>query len=453
MSKLTEHERRWPGAGAGAVVLACAQLLPAPSRALTWDYVPYASAGAGYETNFNGAVDYDDPRLPDGHQDDGYLFLGSASLEMIGEDAARQLTFKPDADFGVYTGIDKNASRDDNYFNYFLPLTARQVWQTSIARVSAGFSRVSTRDLVDTTDPNDPSRPGINSTSQATEYQERWYIAPSYQYQFTPTDSISLSASFDDVTFTQAEFSGRSDYTASSAEATWSRSLTPQTSISLSANASGFQSKGQTVPIENDTLTYGLSAGYQFALTQTASVGVTAGASRSDVKVKNLPAVSVGGFFALPCLDTAQNIFVTCTLKSTENNFVGQVFYRQRSEDNIVTELSASRSIEPNSDGSQVTLDTARAFVTKDFSPLLTGQVGASYSKQDAVASQGGVLSNRFSRKYMQVNASLTRRIDRSWAIRGEYIFNQDDQSAGASYTTPDHRLNFLIQFSGIGRH
>jgi hypothetical protein len=453
MANMTDQAPRRPGRVLTLAVLGCAWLLPAVSAALTWDYVPSASAGVGYETNTNSAADYDDPRLPDGKEDDGFLFLGSASLDITGEDASRRLTFKPAADYGLYSGQEKDDNQADNYFNYSLPVTARQVWQTSLAEVSAGFSRISTRDQVDTTNPNEPPRPGIDSTSRTTEYQERWYVSPSLTYQLTPVDSINLAVSYDDVWFTEAEFSGRSDYTASSADATWNRTLTPQSTVSLSLNASGFQATGQTTQIKNDTFTYGATAGYQFAIGPTASVGIVAGASRSNVKVKNLPFVSVGGGELLPCLDTTQNIFVPCTLKGTDDNFIGQAFYRQTVERTITTEFVISRSIEPNSDGSQVTLDTARAFISKDFSALTSGQIGASYIRQDAVASQGGVLSNRFSRDYIQFNASVTRRLDRSWSLRGEYVFNQDKQSSGAAYTVPDHRINFYVQFSGIGSH
>jgi len=425
-----------------AVVLA---LLPAASQAVTWEYVPSVSAGAGYETNPGGTSNSD-------QEDDGYVTSGTAYLNITGESGTTRITMRPELQGAIYSGTE-DQYRDDSYLNYILPATVSESWQRAFGSLSGGASRISTRDsIIVGTDPNNPPRPGIDTTNRRTEYQQRWYLAPSFRYQASPRDIIGISINYDDVTYTEAEFSFRTDYTAGSAELSWDRSLDQQSTISLSANVSSFEATRPGSPVENDTLTYGLSAGYEFALTPAATLGLTAGASRSEVKISGLPFISTPAG-PLPCLDPAQNSFVLCTMEGTDDNFLGQVYYRQRAGKTITTEFRLSRSIEPNSDGSQVTLDQASAFLTKDFSPLLSGRLGARYSKQDAVASRGGALSNRFSRDYYSVEASLTRRLNRRWSLRGQYTFTDDEQTRGLTYSVANHRLYLYLQFTGLGSH
>ncbi len=433
------------GCAGGWLQAALLALLPASAPAVTWDYVPSLSAGAGYETNPGGTSNSD-------QEDDGYVTSGTASLNITGETGTTRISSRPELQGAIYSGTD-DQYRDDSYLNYILPVTVSESWQRALGSFSGGYSRISTRDsIVVGFDPNNPPRPGIDTTNRRTEYQERWYLAPSFRYQVTPRDIVGLSINYDDVTYTEAEFSFRTDYIASSADLSWDRSLSPQSTVSLSANVSGFEATRPGSPVENDTLTYGLSAGYQFALTPTATLGLTAGASRSEVKIKGLAFITTP-IGPLPCLDPVQNTFVLCTMEGTDDNFLGQIYYRQRAGDSITTELRLSRSIEPNSDGSQVTLDQVSAFLTKDFSRLLYARLGARFSKQDAVVSRGGALSNRFNRDYYTVEASLTRRLNRSWSLRAQYTFTDDKQTQGFTYSVSNHRLYLYLQYTGLGSH
>ena len=183
--------------------------------------------------------------------------------------------------------------------------------------------------------------------------------------------------------------------------------------MSLSANISTFEATRPQSPVRNDTLTYGLTAGYQYALTPAATVGLTAGSSRSEVDIKGLPWISTPAGL-LPCLDAAHNVFVPCTIRSTGDNFIGEVFYRQRPEKTVTTELRLSRAIQPSSDGSQVTVDQVAAYLTKEVTPLLSVRLAGQYWKQDAVTRQANALSDRFRRDYYSLEASATRRLNRT---------------------------------------
>ena len=143
--------------------------------------------------------------------------------------------------------------------------------------------------------------------------------------------------------------------------------------ISGSVNLDNFKADQPGGPVENKTISYGADAGYEYSLSDVMSAGLTVGASQSDVSVTGLATIDSDdnpNTPPLPCFNPQQNTLVPCELKSTENNFVGRAFIRKQAAETITTEFSLSRSLQPNSDGAQMTQDTANAYVTKNLTPI-----------------------------------------------------------------------------------
>jgi hypothetical protein len=155
----------------------------------------------------------------------------------------------------------------------------------------------------------------------------------------------------------------------------------------------------------------------------------------------------------LPCLDPVQNAFVPCELQTEDDNFVGRIFLSQRSGETITTEFSISRSIEPNSDGSQVTQDFAQAYMTKSFSPMLSGRFGLTYSSQEAVGADdfSGVVGQRFDRDYWNALASLSWRVTRTWEVGSAYSYSLDQQNGSLTSDITRHRIDVFVRFTGLG--
>lgn len=430
-----------------AIISALALLAGNAAQALGWDYIPSASVGAGYESNPNSAS-------RSGQRDDSYVATASGRVDIIGETQRTRISLRPEIRSAVYSGMERD-SRDDSYVNYYLPMSISESWQTLQASLGAGVSRISTRDsVVVGFDPNTPPQPGIDTANRRTEYQERWYIAPSLRYQLTPRDLISLSLNHDDITYTEAEFSLRTDYTATAGQLAWSHSWTQRSTLSLSGNVSTFEASRPNSPIKNDTLTYGLTAGYQYALSPISMVGASAGGSRSEVKIKGLPWIFTSSGLLLPCLDPESGTFVACSIKSTAGNFIGEVFYRQRPDRTVTTELRLSRAIQPSSDGSQVTVDQIAGYYTKELTPLLSLKLSAMFWKQDAVSREANALSNRFRRDYYSVEAAATQRLGRHWSISGRYRYTDDERDFDIlSRSISNHRFYLTLNYQGLGSH
>ncbi len=418
-------------------------LLPGPAGAVVWEYTPSLAVGALWESNPRGVSD-------SSLEDDGYAGTVDARLDVVGRTRIDTLGFRPRMTAASYQGTARASDLD--YFDYFLPVTARRTGQRTELGFDGGFSRTSTRSFP-AVDPNDPSG-GETSRPRVDEYMERWWLAPELSWQLRAQDVISVALSYDDVRFTEAELSRRTDYEAGNIDLTWTRLLAPQHKVSITLNASGFESQLPGSTIENDSLSYGGYLGYEFAWSEATTIGGTAGASRSEVTVKGLPFIMTP-LGPLPCFDPVQNVFVLCEMETDDRNFVGQLYLRQQTAETITTELSISRSIQPNSDGAQVTVDSARAYLSKRLTAMLDGSIGVTWSSQKAVGADNveGNFGRRFDRDYWSTQATLGWRLNRTWTLRAEYAFYLDERDDGfLPYDTDRHRVNLWLRYTGLPR-
>jgi hypothetical protein len=423
------------------LALAVLMVAPTMSSAADWQFVPRASIGAGYETNPRGAS-------KSSREDDAYAGVGTAELRMSADTTTSRYSFSPRADGSIYSGTERSSDLD--YLNYYLPLGFQWRRQMSRYDIDGGYSKISTRSFPSI----DPNNPTLTPTQQALldEYMERWDVSPRAVFQISPRDLLDLSMQLDDVTFSESRITGRSDYKAASLDSTWTRSLNPRQQLSLTANASAFLSEIRATQIENDTLSYGLYAGYEYLWSDSTSLGVTAGAAHSEIEVSGLPGVPTA-FGLLPCFDPVSSRLVNCTIKSDDENFIGQAFLRSRAGETITTELRVGRSIEPSSDGAQVTQDTFRAYISKELSAHLSMSAGGTYSKQRAVGRDEYTnVTQRLSREWWSAQAGVGWKLSRTWQIRADYAYYLDEYDR-PDYEVSRHRVDITLQYSGLSRN
>jgi hypothetical protein len=412
--------------------------------------VPEVVLGLRYETNPDYLSNSD-------LEDDAYAGVLDTRLRITGDGNRGRIDLQPRIQASVYTGAE-NDSRFDTV-NYYLPVSGLWVDRRAQYSVTAGYSDISTRESeIRVVDPNDPGQPGSSGRIVTVdEDQERWYLRPAIDFQVTQRDIFGVTLHLEDVTYTEAEFTNRSNYEYGSLGASWTRAISAKSKVSSGVSVDGFRASPPGSPIENETVTYGFNIGYQYAWSDITTLGATVGASRSDISVTGLPFIDHDENPTtppLPCFDPIQRIIVPCELKTDDDNFVGEVFLQQKTTDTITTELRISRAIQPNSDGAQVTHDLVRGYISKALSPQLNASIGATYIRQDAVGKQtAGLFTRRLERDFVRAEANLSWRLSRQWSIGAGYYFTSDEQTGGISISTDNHVVNLQLRYKGLGSH
>lgn len=444
-----------------------------PAYALSWEYVPRFSTGVQYETNPGYAIDE--------FEDDGIAGTIDASVSLNGESQRSTLVFEPRISASFVSGSDRD-NQDLDTFDYYLPL--RATWSEPRARyeLSAGYNFLTSNEY-DVTDPNTLLPSGQYGRVVVNDDQSTFYLAPSASFQVTELDALVLALNASDVRYDDAALTGRSNYNSASARTAWIHSIGPQTRIIGGVNLNWFDanrpsrlltpndlpfinpslvcrnSANQLIlcEVDNKTWSYGADLGLEYSLTETTTFGVTAGAARSEIEVSGRSGVDADEDPStpdLPCYDANQQVFVSCEARTDSDTFTGRIFLDQKTGDTITAGLSIARSLQPSSDGAQVTNDVANAYIRKSFTNRLSGSIGVSYIRQEAVGARaGGQAAARFDTEYQRLDTELTYSLTETWSVSSAYRYAQDEQKSGNSYTAENHTIGVYVQYTGLGSH
>lgn len=469
MTGSRDRGRRRTAALLGLATLACAVAM-APAFAMSWEYVPRLSTGIQYETNPSYTTSE--------FEDDGIAGTVDAGVSFNGESPRSTLSFEPRISGSYVTGSDRDEDLDT--LDYYLPL--RAVWSEPRARyeLGAGYSFITTNDY-DVTDPNSPLPGGQYGRIVVNDDQSTFYLAPSASFQVTELDALVLALNASDVRYDDAALTGRSNYDAASARTSWIHTIRPQLRIIAGVNLNWFDanrpsrlltpndllfinpslicrdSANQLIlcEVDNKTWSYGADVGLEYSLTETTTFGITAGAARSEIEVSGTSGVDADEDPStpdLPCYDANQQVFVSCELQTDSDTFTGRIFIDQRAGDTITAGLSLARSLQPSSDGAQVTNDVANAYIRQSFSDRLSGSLGASYIRQEAVGAQaGGLAAARFDTEYQRLDAMLTYSLTETWSVSTAYRYAKDEETDRATSTAENHTVGVYIQYVGLG--
>ena len=191
-------------------VLACllaigAWLTSAPGYAYTWDYSPVVGTGLNYQTNPDYVSD-------SSQEDDGYAAFLDGSVVLSAETGRSRINFRPRVRGSMYAGTANNSNLSG--IDYYVPVDGFWASPRTQYSINAGYSRISERTSeAFVTDPNDSGQTGSSGRIvSVNSFQERAYVYPAFQFEVGPRDLLNLTLSVDDVRYTDAELTGRSDY-------------------------------------------------------------------------------------------------------------------------------------------------------------------------------------------------------------------------------------------------
>ena len=368
-----------------------------------------AQGGARFDTN---------PRFQssDRESDSAWGSLVDVRLDMDYSSPRGSISLDPRILFNFYLD-DKDKDLEDR--NGYLTGTASRNFRQSSLSAAYGYTNLGTR-VSEFEGVDDNVTGGSGGTLEfADSTQEHWFFKPSGQYQLSRTNTISVNAGYDDVSYDDDFISNRFDYEVVTAGASFQHVLNPRHIVALRGGLSKFESKSVNLDIENDSDTNSLSIVYFYSWTENTRISADVGwaNTKSVVRRPNQFFFGVG----LIC-DTA---LILCELDFDSTNFIGNISINNSSETGEYS-FAIGQSITPNSNGSEVVRFNVDASASKRFSNRLSGRIGLFAFKQDNVGDE----NDAFRRDFFSGSTEIQYGFTQYWSAFARYRFSIDKQRA-----------------------
>jgi hypothetical protein len=383
-----------------------------------WLLEPVVGTYVEYETN---------PRMRREDEDEATALLVSLALPMSYETQRTTVLFKPRTVQSFYAeSDDEDLERD----NWYLPLTYSHKFNLSQIGLGLSYSDLSVR--TSEQESPDSDDPGSGDIRNLDDRQKRWSIAPSWSYQLSPKNQVSLEGSYTDIDYDAATLtSGRAPYDTSSISGSFNHQLSQKNTIGVIVRAGNFDAEGSANRAKNNTDSYSLNSFFSRQFSPRTSASMTLGVNKTDYDIFRVPDFIDPGTgqevcfdFDLTDPDNPVLIPGDCERISDDDvNFVGDLQITRSGDDSLLT-LGANQAIRPNSRGVTTVTAQFRANYTKKFTQRSDLKVGAIYIDQKDT----GDVTQR-TRDYLRADITYRFQLTREWYLRGTYQFTTDDQT------------------------
>jgi len=222
-------------------------------------------------------------------------------------------------------------------------------------------------------------------------------VSPSYRYQLSERDNISVSASYSERKYSTTDFG---DNETKSLTTAWQRQYTERLSGGISATVSNYQSESLTSSSENDNYNLSLTATYQWSETWQINGRVGARYLKSEqtnslgVKESNS---SAGSSF----------------------NFTAS---RQGEIDSLT--IGVSRELSPSSSGDVNEQTGLNITWSRDLSETLTANISGRYQETTSADDDGND-----KRENINFSPSLRWQLERNMGLNLSYNYRQQKRS------------------------
>ena len=237
-------------------------------------------------------------------------------------------------------------------------------------------------------------------------------VSPSYRYQLTERDSLSVGVSYSERTYWTTNFG---DTTSKSINSSWSHQLSERLSGGLSFYLANFQSDGQTVSSDDDN--------YNLSVTSTYNL--------SELWKLN-------GQVGFRKLNSHRNSSgITDTSSSTGSSFD---FGANRKSELGSFSAGLSRSLSPSSSGDVNEQDRINFNWSKKITELLSTSITTSYLESTSASITG---TNK--RKYFNFSPAIKWQFERDFGLNLTYNYRQQKQSSVNSKVSSNAVMITLI--------
>jgi len=223
-------------------------------------------------------------------------------------------------------------------------------------------------------------------------------ISPSYSYQLTERDSISLSGSYSTRSYSTTDFS---DNKTKSINSAWQHQFTERLSGGLSLSASNYQSDGLSLISDDDN--YNLSTTVSYQLSELWKLNGQIGIRKLKSQQKD-------------------NLGPTQNTSSSGSSFD---FSANRKTELGSLSMGLSRSLSPSSTGDVNEQDRFNLAWSKMLSEQLSLSLSTSYQQSTSALDDGND-----KRENLNVSPAIKWQFERNLAVNVSYNYRQQKESA-----------------------
>ena len=223
-------------------------------------------------------------------------------------------------------------------------------------------------------------------------------VSPSYRYQLTERDSLSVSGRYSERKYSTNDFS---DNETKSLTTAWQRQYTERLNGGISVTVSNYQSESLTNSSENDNYNLSLTADYQWS--ERWQINGQLGVRQLKSEQTNSLGVKESN-----------------TSSGSSFNFTAS---RQGEIDSLT--IGISRALSPSSDGDVTEQTGLNVTWSRDLSETLTANISGSYQETTSADDDGND-----QRENINFSPSLRWQVERNIGLNLSYTYRQQKRSA-----------------------
>ena len=292
--------------------------------------------------------------------------------------------------------------------NPFARVSSSYQWERSLVGLDASY-------IEDTTRTDAANDTGDFTTQSIVKNKT---LSPSYSYQLTERDSLSLNGTYSEREYSTTDFS---DNETKSLSMGWQRQYTERLNGGVSATVSNYQSEGVNSSSENDNYNLSLTAGYQWSETWQFS---------GQVGVRQLK--------------SEQTSFGV----TEKNNSSGSSFNfsasHQTELDNLT--VSVSRALSPSSSGDVNEQQGLTVNWSRQLGDTLTANISASYQETTSASED----SSDEKRENISFTPSLRWQFERNLGLNLTYNYREQKETDQADVDSNAVSLTLIYDWDGL---
>jgi len=300
-------------------------------------------------------------------------------------------------------------SSDNDTENPFVRFNGSYNTERSQYGLSANYTEATSRSTA-LEDTGDFTSQSINRTRS---------INPSYSYQLSERDSLSLNGSYSERLSSTTSFD---DTETKSITAGWQRQFNERLSAGLNGTISNYESEGLTLTTDDDN--YSLSTSFSYAWSELWNVA---------------------GAIGLRRLNTERRVLLTGITDSDESTGSTLDFSAIRTDDINVYTIALSRSLSPSGTGEVNEIDRVSASWSHHLSDRLTANLATSYQESISVLE-----GNNEKRENINFSPSLRWQLEENMSLNFSYNYRKQTQQSGSSADSNAVSVTLNYNWDGI---